>query len=427
MSIHTNIDLRKLFIYQVYTRNHTEAGTFQALIDDLDRIKAMNVDIIYLLPIHEIGEKNRKGTLGSPYAIKDYYSINPEHGTLDDFKALIKAVKKRKMKIMIDIVFNHTSPDSSLINTNPEFFYRNKDGMISNRVGDWWDVKDFDYTRDKNLYQTLIDVLLYWTKLGVDGFRFDVASLLPLEFLIEGHRAVIEENPDSIWLSESVHEGFLKYIRDQGYIGLSESEIYQVFDLAYDYDTHPAFEGYLKGESSLQSYANAVMRQEVMYPHNYIKLRNLENHDFGRIANFVNRDQEILKNWYGFVFFNRGATMIFSGSEFSNTHHPSLFDKDEISRNSHNLQPYIKQLAEMAKNDIYAKGVYDLTATEGCLIGKYEYLEKKAIGIFDVGKKDKSVNVDLVDGTYTNEINHSKVVVTGGKILLDTTPIVIHV
>ena len=112
MSRNTSKSLRNLLIYQVYVRNYSEEGTFKSLEDDLERIKELGVDYIYILPIHPIGKKNRKGSLGSPYSIKDYYGINPELGTLDDFKSLIHRVHELDMKLMMDIVFNHTSYDS---------------------------------------------------------------------------------------------------------------------------------------------------------------------------------------------------------------------------------------------------------------------------------------------------------------------------
>ena len=124
MSRITSKELRKLFVYQVYIRNHTEEGTFNAFSKDLDRIKDLGVDVVYLMPIHEIGIKNRKGSLGCPYSIKDFRSINAEYGTLDDFKSLVEEVHKRDMKLMIDIVFNHTSYDSVLLEKHPEYFYK---------------------------------------------------------------------------------------------------------------------------------------------------------------------------------------------------------------------------------------------------------------------------------------------------------------
>ena len=177
MSINTKKDLRNLFIYQVYSRNHNESGTFKEFINDLDRIKKMGVDIIYLLPIHKIGQKQKKGDLGCPYSIQDFRSINPEYGTIEDFKQLIKEIHNRDMKLMIDVVYNHTSYDSVLLEKHPEYFYKNEKGEFANRVGDWWDITDLDYSVDPGLSEELISTLVYWTKLGVDGFRWDVTSL----------------------------------------------------------------------------------------------------------------------------------------------------------------------------------------------------------------------------------------------------------
>jgi cyclomaltodextrinase len=106
MSKKTKKDLRNIFIYQVYSRNHNESGTFIEFIDDLDRIKNLGVDVVYLLPIHEVGQKQKKGDLGCPYSIRDFRSINHEYGTLNDFKKLINEVHKRNMKLMIDVVYN---------------------------------------------------------------------------------------------------------------------------------------------------------------------------------------------------------------------------------------------------------------------------------------------------------------------------------
>ena len=129
-------------IYQVYPRNHSDAGTFAGVVADLDRIKDLGVDILYLLPIHPIGEAARKGMLGSPYSIKDYRAINPELGTIDDFKTLINEAHDRGLKVMMDLVMNHTSRDHAWIQTHPEYYYLNKDGKMGNKVGDWSDIQD---------------------------------------------------------------------------------------------------------------------------------------------------------------------------------------------------------------------------------------------------------------------------------------------
>ncbi len=424
MGKNTEVSLRHLLIYQVYVRNHTEEGTFNALIKDLDRIKDLGTDVLYLLPIHPIGKVNRKGELGSPYAIQDYYGINPELGTLEDFKNLIAQVHAKDMKLMMDIVFNHTSPDSLLRFQHPEYFYRNQTGDFANRVGDWWDIIDFDYTRDEGLWKYLIENLVYWTKLGVDGFRFDVSSFLPLEFLKKSHKAVRAINPETIWLSESVHEEFLRLIRNSGFECLSECELFQVFDLAYDYDTHVEFEKFLKGEGPLEDYAKAIMRQEVIYPKNYIKMRNLENHDFGRIAGMVDEDETLLRNWHAFSFFNKGATMIFSGGEFSASKHPDLFNKDTISFEGNDLSPLIQKLHIITTHPIFASGVYSLKAENGALVGQYSEEDKTMVGIFNVSKGQGPIVLNTDKTAVRNLIDGELIEIKDGKLYLTYQPMI---
>ncbi len=411
---------RDLFIYQVYVRNHTEAGTFNALKADLDRIKSMGVDMIYLLPVHPIGQKKRKGTLGSPYAIRDYTQINEELGTMSDFKALIDAIHEKKMTVMMDVVFNHTSPDSWLLQHHPEFFYQ-EDGVFKNRIGDWWDVTDFDFDKGAQaLENTLIDVLKQYTQMGVDGYRFDVASLLPLSFLKKARQAIDALNPNTVWLSESVHGHFLKEVRDRGFEAHSEAEIYQVFDMAYDYDAHPAFEAYLKNEGPLMDYVAWLKRQEEIYPKDYVKMRNLENHDFGRIAKMLDQQDDKLKQWHAFNFFSKGATMIFSGSESFNDHHPDLFNKDTIDFSKPSHESWFKRLNTITRGSVFREGVYDIDKDVNfdVLIGQYRHQQEHIIGIFNVSLSKGRVDVPLPDGLYTNLINDQVVEVNKGRVNL---------
>ena len=423
----TDTNQRNLFIYQIYVRNHTKAGTFNALLDDLDRIKAMGVDMIYLLPVHPIGKKQRKGTLGSPYAIKDYFAINEEHGDMKDFETLIETAHKKGLKVMMDIVFNHTSPDSVLLEKHPEFFYK-KNGHFTNRIGEWWDVIDFDYNKDKKLWTYLIDVLAFYTKKGIDGFRFDVASLLPYDFLAEAKQAIQKLNPNTIWLSESVHGHFLKEVRDRGFEGLSEAELFSIFDLAYDYDAHPYLEAYLKDEGPLSDYTDWLMKQEEIYPKDYIKMRHLENHDFGRIAGYLNRDEKKLDQWYAFNFFNKGATMIFSGSEAYQPHHPSLFDKDTIDFSPSDKHAYFTKLHQLTTGKIFSEGTYQVRSINDAVIeATYEDETTRVIGIFNVGNSTSMLGVELPDGNYKNALDHKSYPVNDGKIKAVNTPLIITI
>jgi glycosidase len=425
MAKNTEKSLRKLFIYQIYVRNYQEEGTFNAVKKDLKRIKSLGVDIVYLLPIHPIGEKNRKGQLGSPYSIKDYYKVNPELGTLEDFKDLVEAVHNHDMKIMLDMVFNHTSYDSLLLDEHPEFFYQ-KNGEFTNKVGDWWDITDLDYFKDKALWTYLNQVVLYWSKLGVDGFRFDVASLLPIDFLSQLIEKVKRQKPDTIFLSESVHGGFCRYLRNQDIYCLSESEIYQVFDMAYDYDVHPYFEGYLKGENSFKRYLEALIMQEEIYPDNYVKVRNLENHDFGRFAKIVDNNQEKIIQWLALNFFSKGATMIYAGQEAMDDHLPDLFNKDTVHWDGPDLSREIKKFHALTASDLTAYGAYDIHLSDkDVYVGTYQYHQEKLVGIFNVGLDQGDLQVPLEDGTYINLFNQENINIKDGLMTLINQPVII--
>ena len=160
MAVNTDKKYRNQVIYSVFVRNYSDEGSFAALRRDLGRIKELGVDILWLMPIHPIGIENRKGKSGSPYAISDYRSINPEYGTLEDFAQLVDDIHSHGMKCMIDVVFNHTSPDSWLRNHHPEWFYHKPDGRFGNKVGEWLDVIDLDYS-NRQLWDYLIETLEY--------------------------------------------------------------------------------------------------------------------------------------------------------------------------------------------------------------------------------------------------------------------------
>ncbi len=428
MSLKTKKDLRNLFIYQVYIRNHNLSGTFTEFEKDLDRIKSLGVDVIYFLPIHKIGQKRKKGSLGCPYSIQDYYSINPEYGTLDDFLQLLDEIHNRGMKVMIDIVFNHTSHDAVLLQEHPEYYVKNEKGEFANRVGDWWDITDLDYQSNISLWEYLIGNLLYWTKMGIDGFRWDVASLLPKEFLEEAEERVHEVNQDVIFLSESVHGSFVRYLRQLGYKALSESEIYQIFDMAYDYDTHPYFEKYLKHEGTFKRYLEELIRQEEVYPDNYVKMRNLENHDFGRFAPMVNNDYFKIINWTALMFFSKGATLMYAGGEYCDNNLPSLFDLDKVNWDGKDISSLVAKLAHLTKDKIFSYGNYDIHLTDkDVYYGEYKLDNKHVVGIFNIGQENGALDLKIKDGIYMNLLTNKDFLIKNQKIILQSEPILFWV
>lgn len=426
MAKNTEISLRNKVIYSVYVRNHTNDGTFNAVAEDLDRIKSLGTDIIWFMPIHPIGVKNKKGSLGCPYANKDYRTTNPEYGTMDDFMSLVEKIHAKGMKCIIDVVYNHTSPDSNLSVEHPEFFYRKSDGNFGNKVGDWSDIIDLDYS-NKELWQYQIDSLVMWAKI-VDGFRCDVASFVPVEFWKQAREAVAKVNPDCIWLAESVHSSFNVFSRKSGIYTASDYELFDAFDMEYDYDIREVFDKYLKGETTLSNYMDMFNYQEAIYPQNYDKMRCLENHDQPRICHYV-KEKSDLENYTAFLYFLKGSTLIYAGQEFGCDETPSLFDKDVFPRNTGiDISSLLAKLDTIKKtvldDDDYFKA--DADDENDIAILERDNNKSKKVGIFSLKSKSADVKVDLPDGDYKNEISGETVAVSNGKIHCNGNAIIIR-
>ena len=426
MAVNTDPRLQNQIIYSIYVRNHTPEGTFRAVIGDLDRIRALGTDIIWLMPIHPIGVQGKKGTLGCPYANRDYRSVNPEYGTMEDFQELVRQIHARGMKCMIDVVYNHTSPDSVLYAEHPEYFYHNKEGKPGNKVGDWADVIDLDYT-NRELWQYLTDTLIMWAKL-VDGFRCDVASFVPLEFWQQARRAVATVNPDCIWLAETVHLSFGCLARRNGIPSTLDYDAYSAFDLEYEYDIREVFDKYLQGKIALSHYLDMLNYQEGAYPANYNKLRFLENHDQPRIASYL-WTEAALKNYTAMLYFLKGTTLIYAGQEFESEHLPSLFEKEPIERRTGlDLSPLLRQLYAVKQGF----GTQDWFRAEADDENDIAILQrggdgKRFLGVFSLKAKSAEVSADAPDGEYQNLIDGETVPVRDGRLPCQGRPIILRV
>lgn len=425
MAAKTDIRLRSDVIYSVYLRNHTPEGTFHALISDLDRIKALGTDIIWLLPIHPIGEQGKKGSLGCPYANRDYRTVNPAYGTMEDFRHLVDEIHARGMKCIIDVVYNHTSPDSTLTQEHPEFFYRKSDGSMGNHVGDWTDVVDLDYNC-RCLWDYQIESLVMWAQI-VDGFRCDVASFVPVEFWCKARQAVEQVRPGAIWLAETVHSGFGQFSRKSGLYSANDYEMFTAFDMEYDYDIREVFDRYLKGEIALSHYVDMLNFQECVYPANHIKMRCLENHDQPRICSFV-KDPAALENYTAMLYFLKGTTLLYGGQEYCCDHVPSLFEKDVFPRDlNKDISPVLAKLGEVKKTvlacDDYFAGKAD--DVNDIAILERENDTARKLGIFSLKGKRADVSVGFPDGSYLNHITGETVTVSGGLLRCEGRPIIL--
>ena len=423
MARSTDINLQKQVIYSIYVRAHTEEGTFLSLIPDLDRIRALGTDIIWLMPIHPIGEKERKGSLGCPYANRDYRSVNPEYGTMEDFKCLVEEIHKRGMKCMIDVVYNHTSPDAVLLQEHPDFYYRDAEGNTGNKVGEWADVIDLDYSVP-GLWDYQIESLMQWAEI-VDGFRCDVASFVPVSFWNMARSFVEKVHPGCIWLAETVHRSFGNFVRREGFYCDRDTDAYEAFDLEYEYDIREAFERYLKGEDALSRWLDLMNYQEAVYPANYNKMRFLENHDQPRICSFIKKESD-RDNYTAMLFFMKGTTLLYGGQEFSCKHTPSLFEKEVFPRDGRDISAFLRRLSDIKHTALDADDAFDAQSDDehDIAVMLRQNAEKKKVGVFSLKSRCAKVTVPAPDGEYRNLIDGKTVTVTDGKLRSEGSPII---
>lgn len=421
MAQNTDKTLMHKLIYSVFVRNHTPEGTFRALEGDLDRLRALGTDIVWLMPIHPIGKEGRKGTLGSPYAIRDYRGINPEYGTMEDFRHLVDAIHDRGMKCIIDVVYNHTSPDSVLAHTHPEWFFHDEQGRPSRHVADWWDVVDLDYG-NRELWRYQIDTLKMWAEI-VDGFRCDVASSVPLDFWTAARQEVEAVRPGCIWLAESVHGLHVLGLRKMGAYCATDTELYRAFDMTYDYDIWPWFEGCLTGRNTLQQYIDMLNYQELTYPSGFIKMRCGENHDTPRLAQRVPEERR-LRHWLAFLYFCRGSMLLYGGTEFAPQHQVGLFDaEDNFGDKRADLQGFLRRCKGM-KMSLPLDGAVWYEVSGGAVIGHCKSPAGERTGVFDLSGCGGRVPVELPGGVYKNQLG-GDLTVTDGQVDISGEPMVI--
>ena len=427
MAKNTPASVRTLVLYEIYVRNHGANGTFADVAADLPRIREMGVDWIWFMPIHPIGQKNKKGELGCPYSIQDYREVNPEYGTKEQFRQLVQYAHALGLKVMIDVVYNHTAHDAVLLAEHPEWYHQDAQGRPFTTVPEWSDIIDLVYD-DKALWAYQIETLKQWVRLGVDGFRCDVASIVPLEFWLAAREAVAELNPDVLWLAESVHTSFVVDRRQNGLVAHSDGEIHQAFDLSYDYDIWPVWEKAVADPAMLPHFYSMLIQQRGIYPAHTVKMRCVENHDQLRIMRRApSRNQGLA--WTAFQAFNEGAFLIYAGQEAENRHTPDLFDVDKVVWHEYPLQPFLAKLCQLKKDDVVQNGRFQLLGYDPALTAVWQSNEATLFGAFNVAGVIDVMPTPLPDGSYVNLLSEveEKIVVRDGEMAVPETAVVLRV
>jgi alpha-amylase len=321
-------------IYEVNVRQYTVEGSFAAFAKELPRLRDMGIEILWFMPITPISAEKRLSVLGSYYACSDYTSINPEFGTMDDFKQLVNEAQQLGFKVLIDWVANHTGWDHHWTREHPDFYRRNQDGNFYDQHG-WNDVIDLNYDNPA-LVETMIGCMRFWVEnAGIDGFRCDMAMLVPLDFWRQARKSLEQIKP-LFWLGEC-----------------EDIDYHQVFDASYGWKWLHKMELYWKGETDMHGLDDVLHYYNDMFPSFAIRALFTSNHDENsHSGSEYERLGEAAKAFAVFCCTWNGIPLIYSGQELPNRKRLRFFEKDQIDWNGrYELHDFYKKLLLVRKEN----------------------------------------------------------------------------
>jgi cyclomaltodextrinase len=304
--------LRSSVVYEIFPRNFSREGDLNAITARLDELNALGVNILWLMPIHPTGEKMKKGSIGSPFAVRDFYAVNPDYGTTNDFKRLIDEAHKRNMKIVMDIVAGQTAWDSVLM-AHPDFYLKDTNGAIIPPNPAWTDVAGLNYA-NPDVRRYMLDMMEYWLKdFGVDGFRCDVAPNVPVDFWETAHAELEKLNPQVIVLADA---------------GAKPALLYKAFDLDSSWSMVNTLDAVMSSVEPASYIEESWTHTFQQYPKGALHLRFSDNHEQTRAVarygmNGALAAQVIMLTLDGVPLFYNGMEV----GDATETSDPALFEK----------------------------------------------------------------------------------------------------
>jgi alpha-amylase len=371
-------------MYEVKLRQYTKEGTFKAFAKHLPRLKDMGVEIIWFMPITPISLKNRKGTLGSYYACSSYVQTNPEFGTMDDFKQLVQ---------QIDWVANHTGWDHEWTLAHPEYYNRNADGTFKPPVENWEDVIHLNFNNPE-LCEAMIDAMKFWVEeCDIDGFRCDMAMLVPLDFWLLARQELDAVRP-LFWLGE-----FDQWGSDEAYA--------HAFDVSYSWHWMHISETFIKNKKKIAALDEVLSDYQSKQPYHHIRSFFTTNHD----ENSWN-GTEYEKYGDAAVPFAvlscmwNGIPLIYSGQELPNHKRLTFFDKDEIKwKTNPKLHQFYQTLLRFRKQHPSMKAASRSVITWRIATTELEHLFSF---VRKAGTREVIVILNLSDHKFKYSINDTR-------------------
>jgi len=385
--------LNSATIYEVNIRQYTTEGTIQAFIPHLPRLKKMGVDIIWLMPMHPIGLRNRKGCLGSYYSISDFTDINPEFGTKHAFKNLINEIHALGMKVIMDWVANHASWDNIWTINNPDFFARNEAGEFLSPY-DWTDVIQINHENEQ-AHDALREAMCYWVKeFDIDGFRADLAHLTPVHFWVKARVLTESIKPNLIWLAES-----------------DDVHYAEAFDIFFSWKWMHKTEHFFKNHLSISELINVLHQQNSPFPPHTKQLYFTSNHDENSWNGTEFEKYGIYAKAlavFSFLFPN-GVPLIYSGQEVANNKRLHFFDKDEIDWDGeNNLMDFYQQLSFVRKKLMVNERIEFIPFEEKIFAFKRGEDSACVYVFLNLDDKQVRINHQLSEGVYVDILDETQ-------------------
>jgi len=363
----------------------------------------MAVDIIWIMPIQPIGEKNRKGSLGSYYSIKDYKAVNTEFGSLDDFKLLVKEAHDLGLHVLLDWVANHTAWDNVWTKNNPDFYQQNEQGEFV-IPWDWSDVIALDYTNHE-MRKSMIGAMEYWmNESGIDGFRCDMAGMVPVDFWNEARTALDKIKP-VFMLAE-----------DEEVVALLDF----AFDMNFTWEMHHLMNAIARGEKKPVEIIWKLAEQKEKYPADAYRMYFTSNHDENsHSGTAVERMGEGAKAFAVLTYVLPGMPLIYSGQETGTKKRLEFFEKDAIDWTETPLHDFYQTLNQLKKenkalwNGSYGGTLVDINKqqNENLFAVSRENGGNRVIALINMSNDNQQLTLknDLLAGAYTDVFSKENV------------------
>ena len=383
-------------IYEVNLRQYSQEGTFTSFIRELPRLKDMGITILWFMPITPISMEKRLGSLGSYYACSSYLQTNPEYGTIEDFKQLVRSIHDLGMKVIIDWVANHTGWDHEWTRTHPAYYKRNDQGSFYDNHN-WADVIDLNYY-DQLMRKEMVSSMAFWiNECGIDGFRCDMAHLVPLDFWRDA-RDTLDQIKPLFWLGET-----------------EEYNYQAVFDCSYAWSWMHMSVNYVRGGAGIEELKALLVsyQQNIQASASYLFFTTNHDENSWNGTEYEKYGDAALAMAVLSCMWN-GDALVYSGQELPNRRRLKFFDKDVIEwKDRYELHGFYKTLLQTRTSFGTSIPLIDILQTGGdrqLVAFRRTSPEKELLVVINLSGSAKQLQLDdgLLSGSYTDLMSGTK-------------------